>query len=738
MSYMTIKKAAELWAISERRLTKLCNENRIPGAQKFGWSWAIPENAEKPYDGRRKKIFQKNKDSHSIVLEKLSSPIIERKWAMPNKNTFSIKPIKELILDELTDGVWIDPFANSNKLASITNDLNTEYDTDYHMDALDFLKLFPDNSIDGILYDPPYSPRQVSECYNNVGLSVTWDTTKSSFWSNHKREISRILKLNGKVITFGWNSGGIGASNGFSIKRILLVPHGGWHNDTICTVEVKTSTAKLSSRKLKEKDLKPVKNIPKHTKEDRLLIQWLNELPENFWDFKNEDTTAFTHGLHTYPATMIYPISRNIISKVKEIYPINALLDPFSGSGTVPVEGVLAGIPNIYATDMNPLAILLTEVKSNALYPNKLSQDFKVLQESINSSYKYHNEILDTIDDFILSQNLDITDKKTWGENAPYYMKEFLQQNNSTINVPNFKNIGYWFKPKILLELSLIAQEIQKVDNIEFKKFYIVAFSELLRLVSNRRNGEFKMYRMPAEKIKTFEPNVLDTFYSILLKNIKKMEEFYTQTKTLAPSNIHIKLDNAKELISIPDNSIDLLITSPPYGDSRTTVAYGQFSRLTLQWNDFLENKADINNESMKLDNKLMGGIKYRNGYAYELSSPTLKTALNNIVSKDLERSGDVFSFYKDLDMCLEATSKKSKKGTYQFWVVGNRTVKEVYLETDKILAELAQTHNLQYITTFTRNIHNKVMPSKNSPSNKTGATVSTMLNEYIVILKKL
>lgn len=738
MSYMTIKKAAELWAISERRLTKLCNENRILGAQKFGWSWAIPENAEKPYDGRRKKIFQKNKDSHSIVLEKLSSPIIERKWAMPNKNTFSIKPIKELILDELTDGVWIDPFANSNKLASITNDLNTEYDTDYHMDALDFLKLFPDNSIDGILYDPPYSPRQVSECYNNVGLSVTWDTTKSSFWSNHKREISRILKSNGKVITFGWNSGGIGASNGFSIKRILLVPHGGWHNDTICTVEVKTSTAKLSSRKLKEKDLKPVKNIPKHTKEDRLLIQWLKELPENFWDFKNEDTTAFTHGLHTYPATMIYPISRNIISKVKEIYPINALLDPFSGSGTVPVEGVLAGIPNIYATDMNPLAILLTEVKSNALYPNKLSQDFKVLQESINSSYKYHNEILDTIDDFILSQNLDITDKKTWGENAPDYMKEFLQQNNSTINVPNFKNIGYWFKPKILLELSLIAQEIQKVNNIEFKKFYIVAFSELLRLVSNRRNGEFKMYRMPAEKIKTFEPNVLDTFYSILLKNIKKMEEFYTQTKTLAPSNIHIKLDNAKELISIPDNSIDLLITSPPYGDSRTTVAYGQFSRLTLQWNDFLENKADINNESMKLDNKLMGGIKYRNGYAYELSSPTLKTALNNIVSKDLERSGDVFSFYKDLDMCLEATSKKSKKGTYQFWVVGNRTVKEVYLETDKILAELAQTHNLQYITTFTRNIHNKVMPSKNSPSNKTGATVSTMLNEYIVILKKL
>ena len=102
------------------------------------------------------------------------------------------------------------------------------------------MKIFDDSSVDGVLYDPPYSPRQVSECYNNVGYNVTWDTTKASFWGNHKREISRIVKLGGKVITFGWNSGGIGYKYGFEIERILLVPHGGWHNDTICTVEIKT------------------------------------------------------------------------------------------------------------------------------------------------------------------------------------------------------------------------------------------------------------------------------------------------------------------------------------------------------------------------------------------------------------------------------------------------------------------------------------------------------------------
>jgi hypothetical protein len=166
---------------------------------------------------------------------------IQRQWAMPNKNTFDIKPIKELIQSELTNGIWIDPFANQNKLATVTNDLNPVFDTDYHMDALDFLKIFGDSSVDGVLYDPPYSPRQVTECYQGIGMNVTNETTRASFWGNQKKEISRIVKSGGKVITFGWNSGGIGRKYGFEITRILLVPHGGWHNDTICTVEVKVA-----------------------------------------------------------------------------------------------------------------------------------------------------------------------------------------------------------------------------------------------------------------------------------------------------------------------------------------------------------------------------------------------------------------------------------------------------------------------------------------------------------------
>lgn len=165
---------------------------------------------------------------------------ITREWSMPNKNTFNIKPIKQLI-DKyiLPEQISIDPFANSSKIAKITNDLNTEYDTDYHLDALDFLKKFEDNSIDLIFYDPPYSPRQVSESYKKLGKTVNMQTTQASYWSNQKNEISRILKPNGVCISCGWNSNGIGKTHGFECEEILLVAHGGNHNDTIVVVERK-------------------------------------------------------------------------------------------------------------------------------------------------------------------------------------------------------------------------------------------------------------------------------------------------------------------------------------------------------------------------------------------------------------------------------------------------------------------------------------------------------------------
>lgn len=163
-----------------------------------------------------------------------------REWSMPDKNTFDIKAIARIIHKYNKPEYYsIDPFVNKNRIAKVTNDIDPEFKTDHNLDAMDFLAMFERDSIDFVLFDPPYSPRQVSEVYKKVGRTVDMGTTQSSFWGRLKKQISAIVKPGGYVISFGWNSNGIGITNGFDLVEVLLVAHGGQHNDTIVTVERK-------------------------------------------------------------------------------------------------------------------------------------------------------------------------------------------------------------------------------------------------------------------------------------------------------------------------------------------------------------------------------------------------------------------------------------------------------------------------------------------------------------------
>jgi len=164
---------------------------------------------------------------------------ITREWCMPNKNTFSIKPISAFIEEEMQGcDLILDPFARDSKLANITNDLNPGCDTDFHLDALDFLKRFDDESVDGVLFDPPYSLRQLKECYDGIGHAMTQHQSQR-FFADIRDEISRIMKKGGIVLSFGWNSQGISKQRGFEKVSILMVAHGGTHHDTLCVSEVK-------------------------------------------------------------------------------------------------------------------------------------------------------------------------------------------------------------------------------------------------------------------------------------------------------------------------------------------------------------------------------------------------------------------------------------------------------------------------------------------------------------------
>lgn len=142
---------------------------------------------------------------------------------MPNSRTFQIKPIKKLLTQELGES-FVDPFPYP-----------------YKQDALKYLKQLPSGSVVSLAFDPPYSLRQLKEVYNSRGIALTQHDTQY-YWKDLRDEIARIMAPGGTVASFGWNTIGIGKTRGFEIIRILLVCHGGHHNDTICTIERKAQT----------------------------------------------------------------------------------------------------------------------------------------------------------------------------------------------------------------------------------------------------------------------------------------------------------------------------------------------------------------------------------------------------------------------------------------------------------------------------------------------------------------
>ncbi len=156
-----------------------------------------------------------------------------RIWVMPSIWTFTIKPVQTLFAKYEVGIEWADPFAGEKSPAEHTNDIEGRGNK-FQMDALDFLKLLPNYSMKGILFDPPYS---VEQCLRRYTPKQKGTAGRAEYWAKCKNEIARIVKSGGYTISFCWDSTGIGKKRGFKIVEILLLCHGACHNDTIVTVE---------------------------------------------------------------------------------------------------------------------------------------------------------------------------------------------------------------------------------------------------------------------------------------------------------------------------------------------------------------------------------------------------------------------------------------------------------------------------------------------------------------------
>lgn len=166
---------------------------------------------------------------------------LSRVWQMPNRNTFDIPAIGSFVRRYLdTSTVSVDPYARDKRWATYTNDLNPATGAEFHVDSIEFLRALADVGVtaDIVIIDPPYSPRQVKECYDSIGHKMKQDDALLGLIRKRlKVEIARIVPVGGVVLTFGWNTVGMGLKHGYEQEEILLVCHGSDHNDTICLAE---------------------------------------------------------------------------------------------------------------------------------------------------------------------------------------------------------------------------------------------------------------------------------------------------------------------------------------------------------------------------------------------------------------------------------------------------------------------------------------------------------------------
>ena len=407
------------------------------------------------------------------------------------------------------------------------------------------------------------------------------------------------------------------------------------------------------------------------------------------WDFRKENTKIYTHCFHNYPAMMIPQVAGRLIDKYGSKSRI--LFDPYCGTGTSLVEANLRNIDAI-GTDLNPLARFIAQAKTTPLNTKTL--------------------------DLYLKDFFDVIFGFRFGKLLYDY-----------VNLPDFQNINYWFAKEVQQKLAVIKEYIDNIEDISIKNFFIVAFSETVRESSWTKNSEFKLVRMSTKQMEKFIPDVFGIMEFKLSRNQKGLLSFLEAKNGYeAKTNIH-SFNTVKGIPQdiLSENSADLVVTSPPYGDSRTTVAYGQFSRLANQWLGF--------EDASNIDKELMGGKRASNGLKFKIN--ILDETIQKIENIDENRVKDVVSFFQDYEQSIKNISKIMKSSGHICYVVGNRNVKGITIPTDEITVEIFEKYGFIHKETIIRNIPNKRMPSENSPTNIIGKKSPTMKNDYIVVCQK-
>jgi site-specific DNA-methyltransferase (cytosine-N4-specific) len=445
------------------------------------------------------------------------------------------------------------------------------------------------------------------------------------------------------------------------------------------------------------------------------------DLEDRDWSFKGATTDFGTHDLHKYPARMIPQIPDALFDHWTHTGALSEgdlVFDPFSGSGTTATEARRHGL-NAIATDINPFACLLSRTKSTVPDVDALRS---AIHQCLGTDWRTREQFIEEDHQSAASQHRT----KHGGDIHP---DDAGDKNYDAYGVRK----GWFPEPQLakITTMSRLLSELRAEYDHEVIRFIRIALAQAARKISYQRDSEFKRHRIPEADRESHGPEFTEVFVETLTQNFEGLIEYAAQVSPETTATI--KYADCRDSSILEPNSVDAVVCSPPYGDHRTTVAYGGFCTdpAAVATPLKLDQMTDV-------DPSGLGGSKTTSDIEFATVdewSPTLRATVDAL--KDVDgRDDDVLHFFADYAETLEQMARVVKPGQPVAIVLGNRTVSRVPIPMNVITIEIAQQFQLELEHSLPRSIPSKTLPYENAPENVPGQTGGLIADEYVLIFR--
>lgn len=416
----------------------------------------------------------------------------------------------------------------------------------------------------------------------------------------------------------------------------------------------------------------------------------------SFSQYGRADTTKLSHSYHRYPAKFIPQLVDKLVSKYTQ--EDDLICDPFGGCGTTLVESKVIGRRSI-GFDINPVAKLITDTKTRAIDPKKLER---------------------ARDAFIATHENLSKKKRATAHSTRIY---------------------YWFDKKIVLKLDRIYGSIISIEDAEVRRFFLCAFSHILK---NCSRWLMKSIKPTVDQDKKYpEPKAI--FLKHLNSMIKKNAKFFKDLKESGRLKIpaDMKLWNSTKKLPLGNNSVDLIVTSPPYV---TSYEYADLHQLSLLW--FGDDKKNFKKwdkfayEFFDFKKQFIGSI-HKTVAKKEFGSKIAEDIVTNLKFQNRALSESVASYFVDMRAAFGEMYRILKSGKKACVIIGNTELKGVPILNAQVATEQMLALGFTGVELIKREVSNKMItPWRDGKTGKfTGHSNRNKKRayefEYILLMEK-